>query len=94
VKENITTRGIDFQSLAMGNVLRIGDCVLEITEPCDPCARMDEIRMGLQEELRGQRGWLCCVKEAGKIRIGDRIEVRRQIGENMVTTEMEARLSR
>jgi MOSC domain-containing protein YiiM len=94
VKENITTRSIDFQSLAMGNVLRIGDCVLEITEPCDPCARMDEIRMGLQEELRGQRGWLCCVKEAGKIRIGDRIEVHRQIGENMVTTEMEARLSR
>jgi len=36
---------------------------------------MDEIRMGLQEELRGQRGWLCRVVVAGKIRKGDRIEV-------------------
>ena len=65
LKENITTLGIDFQALATGNILRIGDVVMEITGPCDPCARMDEIRMGLQEGLRGQRGWLCLVKEAG-----------------------------
>jgi MOSC domain-containing protein YiiM len=36
---------------------------------------MDEIRQGLQEELRGQRGWLCRVVEGGKIRRGDQIEV-------------------
>jgi MOSC domain-containing protein YiiM len=94
VKENITTRGIDFQLLATGNVLRIGGCVLEITGPCDPCARMDEIRMGLQEELRGQRGWLCRVTEAGIIRRGDRIEVQAPAGENVVTTDMGARESR
>jgi MOSC domain-containing protein YiiM len=94
VKENITTRGIDFQSLATGNVLRIGDCVLEITGPCDPCARMDEIRMGLQEELRGQRGWLCRVKEAGMIRKGDRIQVLLPVGVNVTTNDREARESR
>jgi MOSC domain-containing protein YiiM len=76
VKENITTLGLDFQALGSGQMLRIGaECVLEITGPCDPCARMDEIRMGLQEELRGQRGWLCKVNVGGKIRRGDRIEV-------------------
>jgi MOSC domain-containing protein YiiM len=94
VKENITTKGIDFQSLATGNVLRIGDCVLEITGPCNPCARMDEIRMGLQEELRGQRGWLCRVTEAGIIRRGDRIEVRVQAALNVATNNMEASASR
>ena len=94
VKENITTRGIDFQTLATGNILRIGKCVLEITGPCDPCARMDEIRMGLQEELRGQRGWLCRVREAGLIRKGDRIEVIAQAGENVATDYTEARVSR
>src|SRR5271155_4908185 len=90
VKENITTHGIDFQSLATGNVLRIADCVLEITGPCDPCARMDEIRMGLQEELRGQRGWLCRVKESGVIRRGDQIEVLAPVGVNVTTNAMEA----
>jgi len=94
VKENITTRGINSQTLATGDVLRIGNCVLEITGPCEPCARMDEIRMGLQEELRGQRGWLCRVKETGIIRRGDRIEVLAQCGENVATNNREARASR
>ena len=76
VKENITTRGMDLRALSTGQMLHIGEqCVLEITGPCHPCARMDEIRMGLQEELRGQRGWLCKVNVGGRIRRGDRIEV-------------------
>jgi MOSC domain-containing protein YiiM len=75
VKENVTTCGLHFQQLRPGQRLRIGGSLLEITFPCDPCSRMDEIRQGLQEELRGQRGWLCRVVESGTIRRGDRIEV-------------------
>jgi len=75
IKENITTRGIDFQELEPGQQLRIGSALLEISEPCKPCSRMDEIRQGLQEELRGQRGWLGRVLEGGIIRRGDPIVV-------------------
>jgi MOSC domain-containing protein YiiM len=75
VKENVTTRGLDFQRLKPGQHLRIGGSLLEITLPCEPCSRMDEIRLGLQGELRGQRGWLSRVVEGGIIRRGDRIEV-------------------
>lgn len=75
VKENIATRGLHFRGLGVGQRLRIGGSLLEITLPCDPCSRMDEIRQGLQDELRGQRGWLCRVVEGGTIRRGDRIEV-------------------
>lgn len=75
VKENIATRGLDFQALEPGQQLRIGNSLLEITEACKPCSRMDEIRPGLQEELRGQRGWLCSVMEGGVIRRGDAIEL-------------------
>src|SRR6201997_4063205 len=75
VKENITTRGLDFRRLEAGQHLSIGGGLLEIALPCDPCSRMDEIRQGLQEELRGQRGWLCRVVEGGIIRRGDQIEV-------------------
>lgn len=76
VKENVTVVGLDFQKLGIGQRLKIGESLLELTTPCDPCPRMDEIRMGLQEELRGQRGWLCRVVEAGKIRKGDAVTVR------------------
>lgn len=74
-KENITTRGINFQTLAIGQRLRAGESLLEITDACHPCSRMDDIRMGLQEELRGQRGWLCRVVSGGMIRPGDTIEI-------------------
>ena len=79
VKENVTVKGIDFQTLAIGQRLKIGKSLLEITVPCDPCPRMDEIRMGLQEELRGQRGWLCRVIEAGRIRQGDPVVVMTEV---------------
>jgi MOSC domain-containing protein YiiM len=75
VKENITTVGMDFQVLATGMRLRIGGALLEISGPCHPCARMDDIRKGLRQELKGQRGWLCRVVEQGTIRRGDAIEV-------------------
>lgn len=75
VRENITTLGLDFKSLTSGQILSLGEAALEVTGPCGPCSRMDEIQMGLQEQLRGQRGWLCKVVRGGKIRRGDRIEL-------------------
>lgn len=75
VKENITTRGLDYLRISAGTQLRIGDAVLEATIPCEPCYRMDEIRAGLRVELRGRRGWLFRVAQGGKIRRGDPIEV-------------------
>ena len=65
VKENMTVVGLDFQKLETGQRLKIGESLLEITTPCDPCPRMDEIRMGLQEELRGQRGCAAWWKREG-----------------------------
>ncbi len=82
IKENLTVTGMDFQKLGVGQMLRVGQSLMEITTPCDPCPRMDEIRMGLQEELRGQRGWLCRVVEAGTIRQGDRVVITPAVAEN------------
>jgi len=75
VKENITTEGLAVAQLKPGQRLRVGKAVLQITRACAPCGRMDEIRPGLQEELRGRRGMLARVVEGGEIRVGDRIEL-------------------
>lgn len=74
-RENITTRGIALGKLPLGQRLRAGEVLLEVTKPCTPCHLMDEIRQGLQEAIRGRRGLLCRVVEPGRIRRGDRIEV-------------------
>ncbi|HXG37922.1 MAG TPA: MOSC domain-containing protein [Bacteroidota bacterium] len=75
VKENITTAGIALAQLKQGQRLRIGTAVLQITKPCSPCSRMDEIRPGLQDELRGRRGILARVLQGGTIRVGDSIDM-------------------
>ena len=77
VRENITTAGLNLAELEPGQRLTIGGAVLEVTIPCEPCHRMDEIRMGLQEALRDRRGVLCRVIEGGRISRGDVIEVER-----------------
>ncbi len=74
-RENITTRGIALEPLLRGQRLRVGEALLQVTNPCTPCDLMDEIRQGLQEAMRGRRGLLCRVVQAGRIRRGDRIEV-------------------
>jgi MOSC domain-containing protein YiiM len=76
VRENITTVGLNVASLGLGWRLAIGGAVLEVTIPCEPCSRMDEIRMGLQEALQHRRGVLCRVIEGGRISRGDVIEIR------------------
>lgn len=77
VKENVTTRDIELQSLAENSRLFLGDEVeLWITGPCHPCEFMNEIRPGLEDELRGRRGVLAWVKTGGEVRVGDRIEAR------------------
>jgi len=74
-RENITTRGIALGTLSLGQRLRAGEVLLEVTKACTPCHQMDEIRQGLQEAIRGRRGLLCRVVESGRIRRGDRVEV-------------------
>jgi MOSC domain-containing protein YiiM len=73
-RENITTRGIKLDVLPLGQIIRIGEAVLEVVKQCTPCHLMDDIRPGLKLKLRGRRGLLCRVVEGGTIRRGDRID--------------------
>ena len=74
LRENITTDGLNVNSLQIGQRLRIGTALLEVTMACTPCNQMERIRPGLRRELWGRRGMLCRVLEGGTIRPGDSIE--------------------
>jgi len=74
LRENITTSGLNVNSLAIGQHLRVGEIRLEVSEVCTPCDQMEKIRPGLRKELWGRRGMLCRVIEGGTIRRGDAIE--------------------
>ena len=74
LRENITTNGLNVNSLQIGQHLRLGDARLEVTMVCTPCSQMEHIRPGLRKELWGRRGMLCRALEGGIIRTGDLIE--------------------
>jgi MOSC domain-containing protein YiiM len=74
IRENITTDGLNVNSLPIGQLLRIGEARLEVSAVCTPCDQMEAIRPGLRKELWGRRGMLCRVLEGGVIRPGDAIE--------------------
>ena len=73
VRENITTRGIALMNLPLGTRLRIGEAMFELTVECEPCNLMDQLRPGLKETLKGQRGMLARVTQSGALSVGDAI---------------------
>lgn len=75
IRENFTVDGVDVQSWPVGQRLRAGTAVFEVTMVCDPCERMDAIRPGLRAELDGRRGMLARVLEDGEVALGDSLEL-------------------
>jgi MOSC domain-containing protein YiiM len=75
VRENITTMGLNIAELRAGQRLAIAGAVFEVTVPCEPCHRMDEIQRGLQAALKDRRGVLCRVIAGGRVSQGDAIRV-------------------
>jgi molybdopterin adenylyltransferase len=75
IRENLTVEGADVQTWPVGQQVRVGEALFEITMVCDPCHRMDELRQGLRAELDGKRGMLARVVEGGEVAVGDEIEL-------------------
>jgi MOSC domain-containing protein YiiM len=75
IRENVTVEGTDVEKWPIGQRVRAGEAVFEITMVCDPCHRMDELRQGLRAELEGKRGMLARIVESGEIAVGDPVEL-------------------
>jgi MOSC domain-containing protein YiiM len=71
--ENVVVDGIDVMSLQEGQSLWLGDALVEVTVPCEPCTHMDRVRPGLREQLKDRRGMFVRVIEPGIVRVGDTI---------------------
>ena len=81
--ENLTLAGVDWSAMTPGVELRVGDVVLELTEPAHPCRkiggsfhaqRFDRI------SVRTHPGWsrmYARVLAEGAVSVGDPVELRR-----------------
>lgn len=72
--ENLTVEGLDESSVCLGDVVQIGDVLLEISQPRVPCWKISE-RWGepsLTDAVRnsGHTGWYARVKRPGHVEAG------------------------
>ena len=76
VRSNIETADINLIAL-LGREIEIGDAVLRLYAPRDPCAKMDAICQGLRARMMDRRqGVLAEVVRGGKVCVGDAIRTR------------------
>lgn len=87
--ENLTTRGIDVRDLRIGDQIRAGGAILEITQPRGPCTQLDVYGETLGREIYDQRvkdgdhtsprwgmsGFYASVVSPGPVATGDIIAV-------------------
>jgi MOSC domain-containing protein YiiM len=73
LRRNLVISGVNL--LALKNAqLQVGDAVLEIVGPCQPCSRMeDAIGPGGYAAMRGHGGMTARVVVGGAIRVGDAV---------------------
>jgi MOSC domain-containing protein YiiM len=77
--ENLTLEGCDELSVNVGDIVRIGSAVMQITEPRQPCfkfaLRFDDVGMVRAMVKNGMCGWYYRVLEPGTLAAGDGVEL-------------------
>lgn len=75
VRENVTVASFDLTQLSPHDQLQLGEIVLAVTGPCEPCWKLDELQPGLSSDIKGRRGVLATVVRGGELKIGDPISI-------------------
>ena len=87
--ENLTTRGLTIRDIRIGDQIRAGGVLLEITQPRGPCSALDVYGESLKMDVYdrkvkerdptsphwGMSGFYASVLEPGPVRAGDAIMV-------------------
>ncbi len=81
LREQVTVELPGLMGLAAGTRLSIGDAVLEVTGPCEPCTHIGEHvgapdASAFRDRLKGRRGLLARVASVdgdGAVRVGDAV---------------------
>jgi MOSC domain-containing protein YiiM len=82
--ENLTIEGLQERNVKIGDCYAVGTAIVQVTQPRQPCYKLG-IRFGTQVVLKRfiaalQPGCYMAVKQGGKVRKGDRLELIDRLG--------------
>jgi MOSC domain-containing protein YiiM len=77
--ENLTVVKLDESSCFVGDIFRIGDCLLQISQPRQPCwklsGRWNLPKLAVLVQQNGRTGWYFRVLNEGVIEVGMNLEL-------------------
>lgn len=77
--ENFSTTGVTESGICMGDQVRAGTCLLEVSQSRQPCwklnVRFGVADMALRVQRSGRTGWYYRVLEPGEVRAGDALRL-------------------
>lgn len=73
--ENITTSGIELHTLPVGTVLKLGECVCEVTQIGKKCHHGCEIYKKVGKCVMPLKGIFARILKGGTVRTGDGIKI-------------------
>jgi MOSC domain-containing protein YiiM len=90
--ENFTVTGMPEDQVHIGDIFRVGEAVVQVTQPRPPCFKLG-IRMGMPRFPKlflasGRVGFYLRVLEEGMVGAGDRIELVEAAEEGMTVREV------
>ena len=90
--ENFTVEGMVEDDIHIGDVFRVGDALVEVSQPRPPCFKLG-IKMGMAEFPKlflasGRVGFYLRVLEEGEVGTGDLFELTKSDPERMTVREM------
>lgn len=90
--ENLTLSALESASLRIGDSLRVGEILLQITAPRIPCstlaARMNDTSFVKRFRAAERPGFYCRVLQTGQVKAGDPVELVPYPGESVTVLEM------
>jgi MOSC domain-containing protein YiiM len=77
--ENLTTLGLNEETVSIGQIFRVGTAELQVTQPRQPCfklaIRFDDGTLGRAMMRTGRTGWYVRIIKPGALRAGDQIHI-------------------
>lgn len=83
--ENITTEGLDLKTVNAGDILKAGNCVLEITQIGKECHSACEIKKKIGDCIMPKQGVFARILQGGEIKAGDAVEILPEIRAAVLT---------
>ncbi len=79
--ENLVVSGVDFAALPIGSKFQIGEVLLELTQIGKTCHDGCAIAQAVGQCIMPTEGVFASVLKGGLVSAGDRLEVRKEIGD-------------